>query len=152
GGRSDALRIRLPIILPDQLGSRFAEEPFGLGVDVSESPVFVQRYEAVADTLQDVDDLFVGAPERLLAPPALGNVAADSRGSNHVSKRVANGRDCSGDFNQAAILAAAHRIIMNARFTSLDAIENDAGNFHRPLRNHEGKVAAYHFGRRVPEH
>ena len=42
--------------------------------------------------------------------------------------------------------------MLNARFTPLDAIENAAGNFRRPLGNQEGKVAAQRFGRRVPEH
>src|SRR5260370_30487082 len=104
---------------PDHAGCRAPEQALGGGIPSRDHTVQLLRDNGVIGRIHD------GRKPQgfLLSPPALGNIAADSRGSHDISSRVANGRDSSVDFKHAAIPASSHRLTLNARLHLLAALD-----------------------------
>src|SRR5207247_2264851 len=127
----------LPATPPDQLRPGCAENPLRLLVDIGEDPVLVDRYETVADALEDSGDLPVRTLEILLRPASISDIPADSRGADDIAGCVADRRHSRGDVYQAAILAAPYGIMMNGRLPAAQAFQIVEWTLGRSLGNQD---------------
>src|SRR3954471_6170652 len=123
-------------ITTDHFLRSVAQNGFAAWAHLNEKALAVGHQDQILRGLENPAALFGLLPQRLLGPPALGNVARDLGQADDLPGRRSDRRDAERDLDQLAILAPPHRLVLLDALAADDTLEDLAG-FTEALGRHD---------------